>query len=64
MCTLGKEIQSRKYAGLTTYCSFLDVKKAYDTVWRNWLRKNMWEIEIRGKMWKMVKLLRNVREVL
>ena len=30
--TLGKIIQGRKDAGLTTYCFFLDVQKAYDTV--------------------------------
>ena len=39
--TLGKVIQGRKGAGLTTYCFFLDVQKAYDTVWRNALWKIM-----------------------
>ena len=34
---LGKIIQGRKNAGLTTYCFFLHVQKAYDTVWRNGL---------------------------
>ena len=56
--TLGKIIQGRKDAGLTTYCLyclFLDVRKAYDAVWRNGLGKNMWEIGIRGKMWRMMK---------
>ena len=53
--TLGKIIQGRKDAGLTTYCFFLDVQKAYDTVWRNGLWKKLWEIGIRGKMWRMVK---------
>ena len=35
--TLGKIIQGRKDAGLTTYCFFLHVQKAYDTVhtWRD-----------------------------
>ena len=33
--TLGKITHGRKDAGLTTYCFFLDVQKAYDTVWRN-----------------------------
>ena len=53
--TLGKIIQGRKDAGLTTYCFFLDVQKAYDTVWRNGLWKKLWEIGIRGKMWRMMK---------
>ena len=43
--TLGKIIQDRKYAGLTTYCFFLDVQKAYDIVWRNGLREKIWEID-------------------
>ena len=33
--TLGNTIQGRKDAGLTMYCFFLDVQKAYGTVWRN-----------------------------
>ena len=57
MYTLGKIIQGRKEAGLTTYRFFLDVQKAYDTVWRSGLWENMWEIEIRGKMLRMTKTL-------
>ena len=53
--TLGKMIQSRKDAGLTTYCVFLDVQKAYDTVWRNQMWKKMLKIGIRGKMWRIMK---------
>ena len=37
--TLGKVIQGRVDAGLTAYCFVLDVRKAYDTVWRNGLWK-------------------------
>ena len=54
--TLGKIIRGGKDAGLTTYCFFLDVRKAYDTVCRNGLWKKMWEIGIRGKMWRMMKI--------
>ena len=54
--TLGKIIQGREDARLTTYCFFLDVQKAYDTVWRNGLCNMLWEIGIRGKMWRMVKM--------
>ena len=53
--TLGKIIQGRKDAALTTYCFFLDVQKAYDTVWRNGLWKKLREIEIRVKMWRIMK---------
>ena len=53
--TLGKTVQGRKGAGLTTYYFFLDVQKAYDTVWRNGFWKNLWEIGIREKMWRRMK---------
>lgn len=39
----------------TTYTAFIDVKKAYDTVWRNGLLKRLWDEGIRGKMWRVVK---------
>ena len=53
--TLGKIIQGRKDAGLTTCCFFLDVRRAYGRVWRNELWKKLWEIRIRRKMWRMIK---------
>ena len=50
-----KIIQGRKDAGRRTYCIFLGVQKAYDTVWRNGFRKKLWEIGTRGKMWRTMK---------
>ena len=49
--TLGKIIQGRQDAGLTTYCFFLETCKRpiYGTVWRNGLWK-MWEVGIRETM--------------
>ncbi|CAB1107901.1 unnamed protein product [Ectocarpus sp. CCAP 1310/34] len=38
--TVGRIIKGRKRAGKPTYCFFLDVKKAYDTIWRNGLWKD------------------------
>lgn len=32
------------------------MRKAYDTVKRNRLRKKCWETEIRGELWRMVKM--------
>ena len=55
MYTLGKVIQGRKDAGLTTYCFFLEVQKAYGTLWRNGMWKKMWETGIREEMWRMMK---------
>ena len=60
--TLGKIIQGKKDAGLTTHCSFLDVQKAYDTVWRNGLWGKLSEIGIRGKMWRMMKNINGMCE--
>ena len=34
---------------------FLDVLKAYDMVWRNGLWVKMWELGVRGKMWRVIK---------
>ena len=34
---------------------FLDVQKAYDSVWRNSLWFSFWEFGVRGKMWRVIK---------
>ncbi|CAB1119083.1 unnamed protein product [Ectocarpus sp. CCAP 1310/34] len=53
--TVGRIIQGRKRAGKPT-CSFvLDVKKAYDTVWKNGLWKQLSKYGIKGKMWRVLK---------
>ena len=36
---------------------FLDMRKAYDTVWKKGLWRRMWEIGIKGKMWRVVRNL-------
>ena len=43
-----------------TYTAFIDVKKAYDTVWRNGLWRRLWEEGVRGKMWRVIKGMYNV----
>ena len=45
----------RLRTGKVTYAGFIDVKKAYDTVWRMGLWKRLWEEGVRGKMWRVVK---------
>ncbi|CAB1111147.1 unnamed protein product [Ectocarpus sp. CCAP 1310/34] len=46
-------------AGQPTYCFFLDVEEADDTVWRNWLWKQLLsEHAIKGKMWRMLNKLK------
>ena len=41
----------------STFAFFLDVKKAYDTVWRDGLWYKMWEMSIKGKLWRVVRSL-------
>jgi hypothetical protein len=38
-------------------CAFLDIKRAYDVVWRAAMWKILWESGIRGKMWRMLQKL-------
>ena len=48
-------VQCRLKEGKVTYAFFLDVKKAYDTVWRDGLWLKLWEMGIRGKVWRVIK---------
>ena len=41
--------------GKRTYTCFIDVKKAYDRVWRAGLWKTLWDKGVRGKMWRVIK---------
>ena len=54
--TFGKILQGRIDAGLITYCFALDVQKAYHILWRNGMAKTNRGIEIRRKMWRMLKI--------
>ena len=55
--SLNELIQGRMKEGKSTYAFFLDIKKAYDTVWRDGLWYRMWEMGIKGKMWRVVRSL-------
>ena len=50
-------LMRRKHAGQNSYCFFLDVRKAFGTVWQNGLWKNMFEAGIQGKLWRLVRAL-------
>ena len=52
-------IQGRKKGKKKTFCCFLDIRKAYDTVFREGLWKGMIEKGIRGKIWRVIKNLYN-----
>ena len=47
--TLNEIVQGRLREGKKTYAFFLDVQKAYDTVWRNG------DLGVRGRMWRVIK---------
>jgi hypothetical protein len=47
--TLSNIIQHRARQGLKTYAFFLDVRKAYDTVWRKALWLKLWCKRVQGK---------------
>ena len=50
-------IQARRKKRKRTYCCFLDIRKAYDTVFREGLWKRMIEKGVGGKLWRVVKNL-------
>ena len=53
--TLNELMQGRMREDKLTYAFFLDIKKAYDTVWRNGLWCKLWDMGVRGKMWRIIK---------
>lgn len=53
-----KEVwSSRRERQLPTYAAFLDVKSAYDRVWRPGLWHQLYELGVRGKAWRMMRAM-------
>ncbi len=51
-------MQGRQRRRQPTYAFFLDLRKAYDTVWRDGLLYKLWTMHgIRGRMWQYVDAL-------
>ena len=53
--TLNEIVQGRLKEDKETYAFFLDVQKAYDTVWRDGLWLKLWDMGVKGRMWRVVK---------
>ena len=53
--TLNEVVQGRLREDKPTYAFFLDAQKAYDTVWRDGLWLKLWDMGVKGKMWRVVK---------
>ena len=53
--TLNEIVQGRLKEDKETYAFFLDVQKAYDTVRRDGLWLKLWDMGVKGKMWRVIK---------
>ena len=47
---VSQAVQGRQRMAKPTYAFFLDLRKAYDTVWRDGLLYKLWNMGIRGKV--------------
>src|SRR4051794_13693262 len=56
---LSELVRSRKTRGLDTHLCFLDIRKAYDTVFREGLWKRLLDVGVNGKTWRVI---RNIYE--
>lgn len=52
--SLSQLVQARRRAGLGTYAFFLDIQKAYDTVWRDGLLFKLYNKGVDGKLWRII----------
>ena len=53
--TLNEIVQGRLKEDKETYAFFLDVQKAYDTVWQDGLWLKLWDMGVKGRMWHVIK---------
>ena len=53
--TLNEIVQVRFREDKETYVFFLDVQKAYDTVWCDGLWLKLRDMGVKGRMWRVIK---------
>ena len=51
--TISSPLATQLVRGRKNYAFFLDLQKAYDTVWRDGLLCVLWQKGIRGKLWHL-----------
>jgi hypothetical protein len=56
------EVLERR-AGERVFAGFLDIAKAYPSVWRKGLWFKLWEVGVRGRMWRVLRTLYSKCEV-
>ena len=57
--TLNELIQGRLKEGKNTFAFFLDIQKAYESVWCNGLWLKLWNMGLKGTMWRVIKIMYN-----
>ena len=50
-------ITSRKERGLPTLVTYIDARKAYDTVWRDGNYVRLFDLGVQGKMWRQIQAM-------
>ena len=53
--TLNEIVQGRLWEDKKTFEFFLDIQKAYDTVWHDGLWYKLWDMGVKGRMWRVIK---------
>ena len=56
MFTLHEIVQGRMRGEKCTYACFLDVQKAFNTVWHDGVWFKLWELGVRGRMWRVINM--------
>ena len=54
---LSEIIQRQKKRKKPYYLAFLDIKRAYDVVWRDGLWDRLWSCGVKGRLWRVVQKL-------
>ena len=57
------EVMERRGEGERVFLGFLDVAKAYPSVWRKGLWYKLWDVGVRGRMWRVLRTLYSKCEV-